>query len=853
MAIISTNTTLTGSAFNEAFTVTSNATLTINPANFTTTVNPFGTFSCTTIGTIEIINTSSTVPYVLELATSASDFQFEGNGKMIISGSLIQIGTGTGLANQTIDFSNIGGVSIDWPSCVWVESGSDNRLYPYQNLGTTVSGSDFWYLPLSGSSQSLGKGAGISGSGGVMGDFDSGRYFNFETSSRIATFGDGEFGAVIPNGSRILFPNIHITGTSSTDIMSKNTFDLNQTGDLNFKNVNFGRAVNFGQQQRFIDVAMENVSFSNVFGLSNGAGDVYIRNLSCSPCTDSNISTNYSSIFIIGDISGYVDIDGIYYSIVNLRNGGQSFDTSIGSISNLIKFNNVYCNSLSKLGTSLSQAIGRGSINGTSNAILKNWTWIGNAFPSIQNKCTNMVFSGIKHSSTPFKVTITSSAAFQNIWSNQAVFRIVNTSGITIAGLRSLPSGSPMTASLLIDDGGYNTNLQCIDWDYRTEYSGSIWSTGLISPTANTNAVFRNIYIDRVSSPNGIFPNQGSPLSRNFILDNVRGPYNNNVRPTSGLRVVFAGVANPFTGIAGGVDTGPYYTCLIDTNQRSGSSGVLFIGPFQQETTKDYYYSNTTGSTYFNNAGFIYITEIGSYAEFTNSDPIVGITSIPTSSIRYTTNAGSGLSGSLSIEYEMVNYGNSFTGTMTQMTPTNVSNSFAALTNYNSNNGFNMKTRITALTSSVLTYINQISISCSLDPNYTAKDSFITFNGGDQNSIYRIFNNSTDTQILEFTGSGIHYFNSTGLVGIETYTNRYTLFSGSLINLATSKLSPIELVPGNNGSINLYVGNEVQVASSDPSNIWNYTTRTITEGTFTDLDRTQLNKTLTTGKFIALK
>ena len=52
------------------------------------------------------------------------------------------------------------------------------------------------------------------------------------------------------------------------------------------------------------------------------------------------------------------------------------------------------------------------------------------------------------------------------------------------------------------------------------------------------------------------------------------------------------------------------------------------------------------------------------------------------------------------------------------------------------------------------------------------------------------------------------------------------------------------------GNVKLYVGDEVQVASSDPSTIWNYETRTTTDGSYTDEDRA---KSLTTGKFLALK
>jgi hypothetical protein len=165
-----------------------------------------------------------------------------------------------------------------------------------------------------------------------------------------------------------------------------------------------------------------------------------------------------------------------------------------------------------------------------------------------------------------------------------------------------------------------------------------------------------------------------------------------------------------------------------------------------------------------------------------------------------------------------------------------------------------MKTRITSTTTSV--YNNalvRVDISCSVDPNYQAADSFITFAGGSSTDKYELTKYSDDSVLFTFIGVGTHYFPTTGLLGTQVYVRRYVKINGNYVSVVNSKVNPTTVTLGDNGTVNLYAGNEIQVASSDPSTIWNYTTRTLTDGTFTTADRTQLNKTLTTGKFIALK
>ena len=111
---------------------------------------------------------------------------------------------------------------------------------------------------------------------------------------------------------------------------------------------------------------------------------------------------------------------------------------------------------------------------------------------------------------------------------------------------------------------------------------------------------------------------------------------------------------------------------------------------------------------------------------------------------------------------------------------------------------------------------------------------------------------SDNAVLFTWTGVGRYDFPLGTYEGTEVYFVRYILTDGTYDRTASNKPYPIALAYGDNGTIKLYVGDEIQVASTDPSTIWNYDTRTLTEG-FTDADRDQLNKGLTTGKFLALK
>jgi len=80
-------------------------------------------------GRIEVSNTSTTTPHLqefyLQSGTNVGGFTVQQNGVLQVRGDWITVGTSTGTNNQVLFSSNnVGGVAIDYPSMIQVETGS---------------------------------------------------------------------------------------------------------------------------------------------------------------------------------------------------------------------------------------------------------------------------------------------------------------------------------------------------------------------------------------------------------------------------------------------------------------------------------------------------------------------------------------------------------------------------------------------------------------------------------------------------------------------------------------------------------------------------------------------------------
>ena len=138
----SRNLTAVTYAQGDTINVLDGVTLTINSqwSNKPTLIQALGT------GRIEVSNSSTTTPHLQEFYmqnnSSSGGFLVQQNGVLQTRGDWITVGTSTGTNNQVLFSSNsVGGVAIDYPSMIQVETGSGTNVWEvWQAIPEDVSG-----------------------------------------------------------------------------------------------------------------------------------------------------------------------------------------------------------------------------------------------------------------------------------------------------------------------------------------------------------------------------------------------------------------------------------------------------------------------------------------------------------------------------------------------------------------------------------------------------------------------------------------------------------------------------------------------------------------------------------------
>jgi hypothetical protein len=853
MAIVFDDVTIPGerlivsNANGDALTVSNGDVVVLDYDYWTTPTATWGPLTCITEGQFIIRNNSTTTPLIFQFASFNNDARFEANGVFNLEGGLIEIGTGTGLGGQTIDFSNIGGVSINWPSAVWVEETPGGELYPFLCLGDPSA--DFQVLNFDGTGGDPGRGQ--TGFGGVTGSWDMSRFFTFNESTRVATFGNGTNGAVIPDGCKIYFPNIHFTSQKQTVLANKTLFDLNPTGTLRAEYVNFSRDIYFQVNAAYQSIYFKYVGLHNPFGGSGSAGPLTLDHVAQSPTTDSG---GFYPHFNISNVSGIISIDHFYsaWAYDGLTSASARSYLTWANNPNVVKFDNFYCNILNKRNSTTAPADAAihtfGTFSNLSNITLRNWTLIGGGFAG--SVWTNVTIEGYKHSASPFAMTVFPPNAK---WQHSAVglFNISNTDTVKITGVRQTQEGTPVYIEFGVVAAN-SKNTEIYDVVYPTVYGGNTFLS-LVFLLQSPSFIMKNCTFGLIRTTTGFFTQ--AVTADNVIIENVRGEgtATRALRLTNGMQANFvSGTLN--TIVLAGQFNSSFALAYTDTDQVSGTAGRVHLVFAPQS---NFNYTTFANGAFFNNAGRLYLPRIGSQAIIETILPLRGITGFATTEmIRLLTSANFDNFTQYTHEIEFANAGEEFTGnwvtltSRTDMTP--VANAFAALTGYDLEEGLRMRIRITANIANNTNSQSGYSWSVTVDPTWEAYDAYFTFEGGSSTDKYEMRLLSDSSVIMEFIGVGRHDIALGALLNQSVYFVRFVLVDGNYERTASTKPTPIVLKYGNNGNIKLYMGNEVQVASSDIEAIWSYASRTLTEG-FSNADRAQLNKTLTSGKFLALK
>lgn len=835
MANYTTDTTLTSNLANgEDLTIGGvNVTLTIDASVFIPTMT-YGNIVSTGTGTFLFKNkTNNILP--ITFSDENKNFRVENVSTLKLDGDLIEIATGDGTAGQTIDFSSIGnnGVSIDFPNAVWIEETPGGATRPFINLGD----------PTDASSPTLtGDGIGKENYGGVGASLETGMYFQYDRSTQVATFGDGTNGHVIPNGCKVFFPNIVVDSTWVDNLSTRSTFDTSSNGSLDIFGVQISEAI-YVTAINAQTLKFEKTSFSDYISFKDMHKQLYFKNIAFRGASRGSRSISYSN-WVISDLQ----TDNVTFEDIYLADWT---DIATASTSNRTQCNfqfntggdlkNIHLHLVDKRNTGHNAKYTIGIL-------------------SVDNGTITDLYS-----TTMVNFSTTSNSTIKNVYYGATVFNPVagadhgakyRGQGYAIAGTNTKIINWSLIADTLAPvfigraTGIIAQKIEIYNHNYTYTKTYSNGGEESAFEILSDNCIIKNCVIDSTTHTRSIEHNVDSV---NLTAENVIFKNNELLQARKG--VTYNMVSQRFNSSAvqsPAQDIGIYLAHRSDSLVDNEGHIVISFAP---PLNNSYHYVLGPNS-YWDNSTRIYIAENES-VEIGGKQPMRGFTGFR-DDIYY--EIGGLEYPEMDVAVEMVNGDEEFTGTYTAIDTSTanwysgLNTIFNSLTGYDSDIGLNIRFKITRNqvgTGNVIDVIS-LNIPCFIDSNFVSKEGSITFEGGDATEKYEILKDSDDSVLYTFIGTGAHDFFVGSNLDEDVYFKRYKYVDNVYVLLVTTKYTTQKLILGDNGKVLLYTGGEVQVASTDVESIWSYDTRTTTEG-FTSSDRTQLNKGLTTGKFLALK
>ena len=806
--------------------------------------NKWGTVFLPNIGELELRNAGvNGNVLVFAMNTINNDITSRQASTFKTRGALLEVATGDGTAGQTIDFSSVGtnAVSLDEVTCIWVEKTAGGELVPYTSLGDPTSDNN--PMPLAGVSGQ--EGIGETAFGGVSADYDSGRYFNFNRTTKIATFGDGTNGLVIPNGCKAFISNIQITGVYNATYTSKSTLTALEGGTIDLSYTELTTSI-YLYTTSGGDLTINYVSIAPRWRWRGSYGSLTLTNCAL---VDDPRGTRWdipNAVFFDSPYSINNQISNFWIS--TFYNGlGSTSDRGVTGF-NLVgctKFENVWIVQSDKKNNANNASHYCGDITNAQDLELKNVTLVGG---HMGINATNCTFTNWRFKGTPFTPAFTTSI---QKWREVYGLYLTDANNCKFINFNQISGGVPPYEVWRILSSSYNNEIFGGSWDLNV--INSSWVNYFIRDYGTFNT-YKNI-----SSSGDCITFLRSEISAiSLNVDNVGGvdeassiPRNSNINLLQSGDIDQQLVTGPSN------DLGVFQTKTI-----SGGNDAAMIrieaGP---SINKEFLYEIGNGA-YWNQASLIVLNQDGGYAIIGNPNPLRGFTGFRNADSYF--RFGNLNFGLANIYFKISKADESLPSSWTQLTTsgtglyqnlyTELQAAFTALTNYDSDKGINFAMKIEAVGSvpSVASF-QYISIPSTYDTSYVAKDASITFGGGNATTKYEIIRDSDNAVLYTFIGTGTHEFFLDTNFNTPVYFKRYTLVNGSYALLLNTQYTTQNLIYGDNGIVPLYTGNEVQVASTDTQAIWQYTDRTLTEGGFTNADRATLDKGLTTGKFLALK
>jgi hypothetical protein len=123
-----------------------------------------------------------------------------------------------------------------------------------------------------------------------------------------------------------------------------------------------------------------------------------------------------------------------------------------------------------------------------------------------------------------------------------------------------------------------------------------------------------------------------------------------------------------------------------------------------------------------------------------------------------------------------------------------------------------MRIRITSGQTNPFTRFNQISLPTNVDPSlWTVGDATITLEGPNLTDVVKVMRFSDDAVLYTFTGAGEKSFTVGANFDAEVYFRRETS-GGTVLMRTLPETQRINF--GNNGTVSLFYGSEVQLAQA---------------------------------------
>lgn len=748
---------------------------------------------------LAISNTSTTTPIVLTLNTENSDISLTYlQNSLVIRGDWIVVKTGDGTGGQTIDFSNIGGVSIDYPPCVWVETG-DTR---HKQL--TVGGTPGYFMPFF----NVGVGNGSNASpdfdlqnvkilNEFYGDLDHGPVFQFDASTKLATFGKGGQcsvvlggtgmsagthsgttvtitvgtghgvvahnaitvsgvtgagaacyngtydvtsvtattilysctaaaaaadpgntaatggavsaplgGAVIPNGARVIYPNIHITSTvNNTTVTSKNQIITQVGANWDIDVVAFSRNWYFGGTGVTTgagDITISNMGAVGLVYMGSIVGATTVNNLAVAPDQSQAITT--AATFQTYYCLGQVNIDFLWTLIKTTAN--QSPSINFGYTGSLASVGTVW--SWVRVGNTSGGATFRMvNMQGPANAPLTVGPIYGIGGWSQVNAVSNIYLNEFNFSDQTTAVSSTF---------NSNLFQMTSALNVFCGKIRKLTNGTaPRAAITAFDSACYQCGVNDVVFDSQVNSNAMLSGGGERIYLSNFN--MSNLRISPLGTQSTIRDCRYSSMASNTNIVAVGEANGAFLEWVSGTTANYTSAAT--------YDAEPVQPVWTNGTK---TTGMLRLGPVSLDKNMSHVttVSGTYGTDWYTTSNFTHYLGNGVEFQLVNKWPIRGVTDFTGATFASTAHAN--WLTNAAFEFSMRNnddtsaWGSWYDAT----TAANWQTALAAISGYDSNLGFYIRLRFTTSASATTRYFQYASITCTPDSTWVpAEASFV--------------------------------------------------------------------------------------------------------------------------------